>query len=100
MVQPPPGLPLRLESGLGFDHGGEPVGGVVCSGSVGEVDQGAGREAVAAVGRAPERQHGGETGGGAAGICRKRRLSSPDVETSGKLFIKEDFVENLRLPLR
>ena len=43
-------LPLGVEvagrSGLRFDNGGELVGGVIHSGTVGEVDESAGGEAV------------------------------------------------------
>lgn len=57
-------LPLRLEAagcgGLRPDNGREPVGGVVRSGPMGEVDEGAGGEAVAAAGSSPggEQQSG------------------------------------------
>lgn len=50
-------LPLRVEvagsCGLRFDDGGELVGDVIHPGAVREVDEGAGREAVAAERRAP-----------------------------------------------
>lgn len=51
-------LPLRVEvrgcGRLRFDNGGEFVGGVIHSGSVGEVNESAGREAVTARRRASE----------------------------------------------
>ncbi|TNN77303.1 hypothetical protein EYF80_012417 [Liparis tanakae] len=69
VVQLPRGVEVGGRGRLRFDDGGEFVGTVIYSRSVGNVDERAGREAT--------------------------RL--PDVETSGEFFVKHDFVEDLGL---
>lgn len=64
MVQAPQ-LPMSVDAsgcgGLWSDHGGKSLGGMVYSGSIAEVDQSAGGEAVGSAGGAPEAHHSGQT---------------------------------------
>lgn len=58
-------LPMSVDasgcSGLWSDHCSKPLGGMVCSGSIAEVDQSAGGKAVGSARGAPEEHHSGQT---------------------------------------